>query len=151
MTEVQKKCCYFWIGPIRPIQLKHCGQPTETSREEEDRVIPVGCGLGAGRGKVSLGRGRHNGKPVCASAGTSQYVVLGYGCIITLRVMCVSTEDRGCVVAYSLSGLQPLNQCSSTSTRFHPIDDVPISTTTAINFKLEKSNSPFFCTKRPEL
>lgn len=117
------------------LELIHSADPTtiksqddRTSLKEEDSVIPVGGGdgFGAGLGNFSFGSGRHNGTPVCASTGTSQYVDLGYGCLITLQYV-ASHELWGlyeCVATYLLSGLQPWNQCSSTSTRFHPIHDV---------------------------
>lgn len=75
------------------LALIHSADPTtiksqddRTSLKEEDGIIPVGGGDGlwAGLGNFSFGRGRHNGKPVCASTGTSQYVDFGYGCLITL-------------------------------------------------------------------
>jgi hypothetical protein len=57
-------------------------------------MIPGGGGLAGGVGKVSCGRGRHNGMPVFASGGTSQRVVLGYGCLILLWAnVRVSSED----------------------------------------------------------
>jgi hypothetical protein len=71
--------------------LTHAADPTtiksqinRTSLKEKDSMIPVGRGVGAGLGNFSSGRGRHNGRPVCASMGTSQRVDLGYGCLIIL-------------------------------------------------------------------